>query len=71
MKKWFTDNGVEIAPDLRVFTYDWCWGVVVTTAEDMQAEHFDGWFHVRWEDGERVSLYNGERLTTVPPRKFA
>lgn len=71
-KTYRTDNGVEITPDLRVFTNDWEWGTV--TAEqftsggmcDPGGEYFNGWFDVRLDSG-RVKIYNGERMTTRPP----
>lgn len=71
--KYYTDNGVEITPGLRVMTNDWKWGTVEPkqfTNGGMTypgGELFDGWFFVIYDGDERGSRFNGERLTTRAP----
>jgi hypothetical protein len=73
-KKFYTDNGVEITPGLRVMTNDWRWGTVEASQFTdggltyPGGEYFDGWFYVIYDgqDG-RGSRFNGERMTTYPP----
>jgi hypothetical protein len=68
-----TDNGVEITPNLRVFTNDWEWGTVDAAQfesggmSDPGGEFFDGWFKVRLDGSIGSKIYNGERMTTVKP----
>jgi hypothetical protein len=72
MEQYKTDNGVEITPNLRVFTTDWAWGTVLPEQFtrggmcDPGGQYFSGWFRVRLEDG-RENIYNGERMSTRKP----
>ena len=72
-KRWVTHNGVEITPNLRVFTNDWVWGTVVPEQFEGNGlcepggQYFDGWFSVRLDSGA-VKIYDGQRMTTSPPK---
>lgn len=85
-QKYYTDDGVEITPGLRVFTNDWSWYVVGSkqfTERDDNGEpylnnpggqYFDGWFRC-WPEGTSESegngtIYNGERMTTREPHHY-
>lgn len=74
MEKFYTSDGVEITPGLRVMTIDVKWGTVEPEqftrerSTDPGGEYFDGWFDVLYEDGTKT-LMNGERMrTTEIPR---
>lgn len=78
--KYYTDNGVEITPGLRVFTNDWSWGTVLPeqfTSGGMcepGGEYFNGWFKVKIDDDTEycagaTKTYDGQRITTVAPPK--
>ncbi len=73
---YYTADGVEITPGLRVLDYDHRWGVV--TEEQFTdggllspgGEYFDGWYYVRADEDlpdSRGTRFNGERLTTKDP----
>lgn len=79
VRQWMrTVDGVEIVPDLKVFTYDHKWGVVDKGDFEHRMEHIkkyvvdqghepttnDFWFRVKYSDGS-TGLYNGERMTTI------
>lgn len=82
VRQWMrTVDGVEIVPELWVFTYDWRWGVVDKIDFEHRMEHIkkyvidrghkpttnDFWFRVKYSNGSQ-GLYNGERMTTKCPR---
>jgi hypothetical protein len=65
---YYTYDGVEITPGLRVWTHNACWGTVdadqVTRGGscDPGGEYFDGFFRVNEETGS-CPLLNGERMS--------
>jgi hypothetical protein len=67
---YYTSDGVEITPDLRVMTNEAQWGVIDQEqftrgrSTDPGGGFFDGWFVVRYED-DSESLMNGDRLRTT------
>jgi len=61
--RYFTSDGVQIEPGLRVFTNNARWGTVT----DDRAGAYDGWFNVD-EDDKGKTLLNGERMSTRLPR---
>ncbi|MBQ6358489.1 MAG: hypothetical protein IJI97_05970 [Clostridia bacterium] len=71
METYYTSDGVEITPGLKVMTNEVKWGIIdpaqFTSGRSTHpgGEYFNGWFDVLYEDGSRV-LMNGERLRTTP-----
>jgi hypothetical protein len=76
-RQWMkTSDGVDITPGLRVFTYDYKWGIIdsedferlsqrnSTTKWELTSNDF--WFRVKYANGSN-GLYNGERMITKCP----
>lgn len=72
-----TADGVEITPDLMVWTYDWRWEKVgradfehrlemlvynMKNLKGFEASSNDFWFNTNYR-----ALYNGERMVTICP----
>lgn len=71
METYYTSDGVEITPGLKVMTNEAKWGVIdpeqfgTGRSTKVGGEFFDGWFDVLYENGDKVPM-NGERLRTTP-----
>lgn len=59
-----TADGVKIIEGLRVWDHDLNKGVI--DLEGIDSRYWDGWFHVKTDDGERP-LVNSERVFTRNP----
>lgn len=67
-----TANGVTMVAGLRVFTNDWCWGIIVGDRVHVETNQNTGevshWHDVELEGKPGTRTYDGSRLSTVKPR---
>jgi hypothetical protein len=76
-RTWFTHDGVEIKPGMRVLTIDMKWATVhesnFKTGQDYKGVNglwFDGWFDLSQEDGG-WAMMDGTRMLAKNIEKYA